>query len=147
MKNKKQTTWKGQLPNPAGGNVTLTGSKNTVIGSTAGQTINIRAEPAYSVFNEESETWMRWDNQTEIMSINLRGRLFEIDPATIMNRHPMDVGAGTKDEAGDLAALRRKYEHVLATNPELKAIREEYDDLLEKYDILKAIEGDDNAKI
>ena len=137
MKPRKQTTWKGQVPPPTKG-----GQYHSI------SNVQIKAEPAYSVFNEQSETWMRWDNQKETMSIQLKGRMYEIDPTTIMKRHPMDVGAGTTNEPADLKVIRQRYEHALANNPTLRAIREEYDDLLQKYDILKAIEGeDDDAKI
>ena len=141
MKAPKQTTWKGKLPAP-GATVNPVGGPMHTIGN-----IQIKAEAAFSVFNNNHVDWLRWDNTAEMMEVRLNGRMFEIDPATIMIRHPLDVGAGTKDEAGDLAAIRKRYECALENNQTLRALRDEYDDLLEKYDILDAIDtGKDNAK-
>jgi len=132
MKQRKHTTWKGQVP-------LSTGQINSV------NNVQIQAA-AHTVFRDDSVDWLRWDASESRMEVRLNGRMYVIDPASIMGRHPLDVGAGTNEEPADLAAIRRRYEDKIENDSLLRRLRAEYDDLQEKYDIMKAIdEGKSNA--
>jgi hypothetical protein len=125
-------------------NTTYTGKLNLNNGAVGGY---LNAKPNITIFQEQSEVWLSWDHGTETMQIKLNGEMHDIDPNHIINGHPLDVGAGTsyEREHRDLAVIREKYEEKRKQEPTLKALREEYDDLMEKYKMIRILEGDNDA--
>ena len=102
---------------------------------------------SYTSFQSDAIDWIRWHNDTQEMEILLQGVRHVIDPEHIIGKHALDVGAGTAYEKQhrDLAVIRKKYEAILELNPELRELREEYNDMLEKYKLMDILEKDNNA--
>lgn len=125
-----------------GGQITIRGGTNYG-GSYIGQ-----PETVFTVFNEDTGTWMRWVHKTEKAELKLGNNWVVLKPAGRASIHPLDLGSfvDTKGKE-DLDEIRAQYEKHIKRTPWLQKLRDEYDVLLEKHKLFDAIKGDDDAKV
>jgi len=102
----------------------------------------------FTVFNNDSGEWMRWEHQSQRAEIKLGENWVTLHHDSMTNMHPLDFGASidTKGKE-DLGEIREQYEKHMASSPWLQKLRDDYNRLVEKHKLFDAIKGDGNAEV
>ena len=132
---------------PSGGNIKITGVKNSsqyniAIGHNAGSAqtkVNITA-------NDPGEPWFRANPDYSDQEINTSKGMKSVSPGNFKNLHPIELGEVIDyKNKQEMEELMQEYRRHIEASPWLQKLIKQYDELAEKHKLLDAIRGDDNA--